>query len=274
MRAISGGLLFGVPLLYTMEVWWLGSHTAPSQMLLTLALLFTALVGLNASAGFRSTRDLSLVEAAEDALVALAVGMVTTAFVLAALRQITLHTPATSALGSVVNECIPFCLGVGVARFLLQGDPGMAEDEAQLRATGTKRPTDEEPLRGSLADLAATAVGAAFIGLSIAPTDEVPMLSSAMGPAWLVFLVFATLAISYIVVFVAGFSGQDRRRRHRGVFDRPLTETLITYLVALAVAAVLLLLFQRGGPPDDLLARVVVLGLPASIGGAVGRLAL
>jgi len=164
-------------------------------------------------------------------------------------------------LGSVVNECIPFCLGVGVARFLLQGDPGMAEDE--------------EDLRGSAADIGATALGAAFVGLSIAPTDEVPMLASAMSPAWQVLLVAATLIISYTVVFVAGFSGQDRRRRHHGVFDRPATETLVTYLVALAVAAGLLWVFQRGvSPPSDLLARVVVLGLPASVGGAVGRLAL
>jgi len=261
IRAASGGLLFGVPLLYTMEVWWLGSHTAPGQMLLTLALLFVALLGLNATAGFRSTRDVSVVEAAEDAIESIAVGIVATTVVLVVLRQIALDTPVSTVLGSVVNECIPFCLGVGVARFLLQGDPGMAEDE--------------EDLRGSAADIGATALGAAFVGLSIAPTDEVPMLASAMSPAWQVLLVAATLIISYTVVFVAGFSGQDRRRRHHGVFDRPATETLVTYLVALAVAAGLLWVFQRGvSPPSDLLARVVVLGLPASVGGAVGRLAL
>ncbi|MBW3537739.1 MAG: TIGR02587 family membrane protein, partial [Actinobacteria bacterium] len=35
-RGIAGGLLFGVPLLYTMEVWWLGGTTSPPRMLVIL----------------------------------------------------------------------------------------------------------------------------------------------------------------------------------------------------------------------------------------------
>ena len=81
--------------------------------------------------------------------------------------------------------------------------------------------------------------------------------------------------ISYAVVFVAGFAGQDRRRRQRGLFQDPLTETLVTYVVALLVAGLLLWVFQRDlSPADDLLTRSVVLGLPTAVGGAVGRLAL
>jgi putative integral membrane protein (TIGR02587 family) len=101
------------------------------------------------------------------------------------------------------------------------------------------------------------------------------MLASAMAPGWQVVMVGASLLISYTVVFIAGFSGQDRRRQHHGLFQGPVTETLVTYLVALAVAAALLWLFQRDLTPlDDLLARAIVLGLPAAVGGAVGRLAL
>lgn len=285
-RAVSGGLLFGVPLLYTMEVWWLGAHTSPGQMLITLALLFAALLGLNATVGFRDTRDLSIIEAAEDTLEAIAIGIVTTTLVLVVLRQITLETSLPSGLGSVVNECIPFCLGIGVARYLLQGDPGLSEDDtaeddtaeddtAEDDTTENGASEDEATLRGSLADVGATALGATFVGLAIAPTDEVSMLAAAMGPAWQVVVLVGTLAMSYMVVFIAGFAGQDRRHQHQGIFDRPLTETFVTYLVALAVSAVLLWVFQRGiSPPSDFFARVVVLGLPASVGGAVGRLAL
>jgi putative integral membrane protein (TIGR02587 family) len=273
VRAASGGLLFGVPLLYTMEVWWIGSHTEPRQMLLILALLLLPLLALNATAGFRDGRDIRWTEALEDSIEAIAVGIVVTASVLVVLRQITLDTPTATALGRIVNECVPFCLGVGVARFLLQGEPGMAEDDSDR--DGARGPTDQAALNSTAADIGATALGAAFIGMSIAPTDEVPMLASAMGPAWQVLVVVASLAMSYAVVFVAGFSGQDRRHRQRGVFQRPATETLVTYLVALAVAAVLLWVFQRDlRPPADLLARVVVLGLPAAVGGAVGRLAI
>lgn len=273
VRGASGGLLFGVPLLYTMEVWWIGSHTDPEQMLIILGVLLVPLLALNATAGFRESRNVGMVEALEDSIEAIAVGLMVTASVLLLLGQITLETPVTSILGRVVNECVPFCLGVGVARFLLQGEPGLVEDETQAGDGG--HAGESAALNSSAADIGATALGAAFIGLSIAPTDEVPMLASAMSPRWLVVMVAASLAVSYAVVFVAGFSGQDRRHRQRGVFQRPVTETLLTYVVALAVAGVLLWVFQRDlGPPSDLLARVVVLGLPAVLGGAVGRLAI
>ncbi len=274
VRAASGGLLFGVPLFYTMEVWWIGSHTEPWQMLLILGLLFLALLALNATAGFRRSRDVGRAEVLEDSIEALAVGIVATVAVLVLLRQVTLDTPTPTGLGRIVNECIPFCLGVGVARFLLEGDPGMADDDGS-GADAAGAPEDEAALNGTVADIGATALGAAFIGLAIAPTDEVPMLASAMDPAWQVLVVVASLVISYAVVFVAGFSGQDRRHRQLGVFQRPVTETLLTYLVALVVAAALLWIFQRElGPPSDLLARTVVLGLPTAVGGAVGRLAI
>lgn len=279
VRAASGGLLFGVPLLYTMEVWWIGSHTDPEQMLLILATLFPTLVALNGAIGFRKSRDVRLVDAVEDAIEALAVGLVMTAAVLLLLRQITLDTPVTTALGRIVNECVPFCLGIGVARLLLEGDPGISDDDEGNDDGGDdgggSGQDGNSAVGGSVGDIAATALGATFIGLSIAPTDEVPMLASAMSPRWQILVVVASLVISYAVVFVAGFSGQDARHQQEGVFQHPATETMVTYVVALLVAGTMLWVFQRElGPSDDLLARVVVLGLPSAVGGAVGRLAL
>ena len=76
------------------------------------------------------------------------------------------------------------------------------------------------------------------------------------------------------IVFVAGFSNQAGRHAHEGIFQRPLSETIFSYLVALLVATMLLWLFQRGIEPwTDVVTRVVVLGLPAAVGGAAGRLA-
>lgn len=272
-RAASGGLLFGIPLLYTMEVWWIGSHTDPGQMLIILAVLFVPLLALNMTAGFRSVREVRATDAVGDAIEALAVGLVTTTLVLVVLRQITVDTPVTVVLGRVVNECIPFCLGVGVARFLLEGDPGMNDDDADMRDGDTS--ADRQQLNSNIADIGATALGAAFIGLSIAPTDEVPMLASSMSAAWQLVVIAASLTISYVVVFVAGFSGQGERRRQRGLFQHPVTETVVTYLVALAVAGTLLWAFRREVvPAPALFTQVVVLGLPAAVGGSVGRLAL
>ena len=271
VRAASGGLLFGVPLLYTMEVWWTGTHTSPRQMLLVLALLCVPVLALNKTTGFRLSRDVRTRDAIADTVEALAIGVVVTAVVLVLLQEIGPDSALRAALGKVVYEAVPFCLGVGVARHFLHG--GRADPD---RDDGDGNEADDASrLHPTLSDLGATVLGATFISLSIAPTDEVPMIASAMSPAWLLALVAMTLVTSYAIVFAAGFHNEEERHTQQGPFQRPITETVVSYLVSLVVAGLLLWLFQRGiRPSADLLTRVVVLGFPAAVGGAAGRLAV
>lgn len=42
IRGACGGFLFGIPLLYTMEVWWVGSLAKPPVVMLAIALTFIA----------------------------------------------------------------------------------------------------------------------------------------------------------------------------------------------------------------------------------------
>ncbi len=274
VRAMSGGLLFGVPLLFTMEVWWTGTHTDGIQMALVLILLFVPLLILNTTEGFRSSRDVRIRDAAADSVEALAIGVVVTGAVLVLLREVTVETPMQVVLGKVLYEAVPFCLGIGVARHFLQGGRSGESDDRD-GGGGNGGGGGETGLNADLADLGATTIGASFIALSIAPTDEVPLIASTISPAWLLLVMAASLAISYAIVFAAGFAGQERRNGQQGPLQRPLTETIVCYLVALIVAAFLLWVFQRGlDPPADLLTRVIVLGLPATVGGAAGRLAL
>ncbi len=280
VRAVSGGLLFGVPLLYTMEVWWIGSHTEPGQMLVVLAMSTVPVFLLNLTAGFRSRSDVRLRDAAADTVEAVAIGLVVTALVLVMLREITLESPPVEALGKVLYEAMPFCLGIALATHLLRGgriQPDDGEESSGTAGTAGKADeADEQPgLHATVADLGATAVGATFICLSIAATDEVPMLTAAMSPGWLLVVVAASLTVSYAIVFVADFSKQQQRHAHEGIFQRPLSETVAAYLISLVIAAVLLWFFQRGLTPwSDGLGRVIVLGFPATIGGAAGRLAI
>ena len=62
VRAVSAGMLFGIPLLYTMEVWWVGTTTGPSRMLAVLAVTFAVLVVLNHTAGFRESKDVRIAD--------------------------------------------------------------------------------------------------------------------------------------------------------------------------------------------------------------------
>src|SRR3546814_6286109 len=80
----------------------------------------------------------------------------------------------------------------------------MTDSEGDDVADGGDADTRE--LNPTVADLGATVLGAAFIGLSIAPTDEVPMIASTMDPEWQLVVVAVSLVTSYAIVFVAGFS--------------------------------------------------------------------
>ncbi|WP_068400140.1 TIGR02587 family membrane protein [Kribbia dieselivorans] len=268
VRATCGGLLFGIPLLYTMEMWFSGPRSQPATVVAVLGGIFVILFVLNSTEGFRTRRDTSWVDAAIDATIGLAVGLVTTLLVLVLLRQVTFEVPIASALGMVVYESIPFCLGVGLARHLLHGNRDGDDDE--------DAPANDDPaINPTVADLGAAAIGAAFIAVTIAPTDEVVVLSAKLSPAWLLALVGATLLISYAIVFVAGFWGQERRHGAGGILQSPLAETIAAYLVSLAIAWLLLVIFHRAEvPSSEVLGRVLVLGLPAAVGGAAGRLAV
>lgn len=271
VRAASGGLLFGIPLLYTMEIWWIGSHTEPTQMLAVLAVTALPLYLLNQTSGFRSTKDVRVSDAVRDTVVGMALALVLVGLVLGLLREITTDTPLREALAKVVYEALPFCLGVGVANHFLRGGRDTPDDDP-AEGSGSE---DDEGLNATFADLGATSIGAVFVALNIAPTDEIPMLTAAMTAVHILALMAASILVSYGIVFVAGFARQDRRHAQVGLFQRPLTETIVSYLVALASAALMLALFQRlEGPWAADLRHVVVLGFPAAVGGAAGRLAI
>jgi putative integral membrane protein (TIGR02587 family) len=116
-----------------------------------------------------------------------------------------------------------------------------------------------------------------IVGSSIAPTDEIPMIASALSSSWLLAIIAVSLLISYMIVFEANFGAQAARRSQPGLFQSPLSETLASYLISLFVSLLMLWLFQLLRPDDPLVKWVsytIVLALPATIGGAAGRLAL
>jgi putative integral membrane protein (TIGR02587 family) len=271
LRGACGGVLFGVPLLYTMEVWWIGSIASPRSMLLVLAGAFAVVLVLNRTGGFRATNAGGMGDAAMDAVEALAIGLVCVTAVLILLREITSATPLREGLGKVVYEAAPFVVGVGLARqFLSKGRTG--DDDGESSGDGSD---GDHSINATLADVGATLLGALFFGFNIAPTDEVPMIASAMSPAWIVAAMAASLVVSYAIVFEAGFSAEHRRLEQPGVIQHPVTETVVCYLVALVASALMLLFFQRwsfGDPLVVVLERTIVLALPATVGGAAGRL--
>jgi len=268
VRGFSGGLLFGIALLYTMEVWWIGSHTSPRQMVGLLAMTFAIVVALNRVAGFRSEEDHTTVDAVLDAVDAVAMGLLVSLLVLLVVREVGPGIPPDETLGKVIYHGITASIGVALAGQFFHGSADTA-GEASGEAQGE--------LLGTVVDLGATAIGVTFVASAIAPTDEIRMLTAATPASWLLIVVAFSLAVSYCVVFVSGFANEEQRHLQQGVLQHPVTETVVAYLVSLVVCAVLLVVYQRvdlAEPWRLWLPDVILLGLPGAIGGAAGRLAV
>lgn len=271
IRGACGGFLFGIPLLYTMEVWWIGSYVDPPMMMITIVAAFVVVFLLNRTAGFRKTDCVKVSDALVDTVEALAIGFICATLVLILLQEISLDVPLDEALGKTMFESVPFSLGVALANQFLSG----ARDGD---GGGTPQKTSQKPvINVTLADVGATLIGAAIIASNIAPTDEVSTLVSAVSAPWLLAIMAASLVFSYGIVFEAGFANQQKRLQQKGIFQRPLSETIVSYLVSLAAAALMLWFFQQLSVDDPWsmwLRYTLILGLPATIGGAAGRLAI
>ncbi|MEH1908501.1 TIGR02587 family membrane protein [Nostoc sp.] len=277
IRGACGGFLFGIPLLYTMEVWWIGSLAKPQLMMMAIALMFIVVYFLNQIEGFRERRYTWLADqAAMDTVEAIAIGLACSTFVLLLLRELTPETSLKESLGKIIFESVPFAIGVALANQLL-GDTRNSNAEGQ--ATEAKNTTNNkgDELQATFADLGATLIGATVIAFNIAPTDEITMLAAAASPPWELAMIVTSLLISYGIVFQAGFSDQQKRKQQKGIFQRPSSETIMSYLVSLLAGAFMLWFFQKltfSDPWTMWLDHTLMLGLPATIGGAAGRLAI
>jgi len=277
IRGACGGFLFGVPLLYTMEVWWIGSTVAPPLMLLAIVTTWTVVFFLSRTEGFRRTASVSFGDAARDTVEAVAIGLVCTTLLLWILREVTLQTQLSEALGKVVFESVPFSLGVALSNQFLSSSPEENRGQSS-QASDPAQAADLKPeISGTLADVGATLIGAIIIAFSIAPTDEIPMLAAATSEGWLLATIAVSLLISYGIVFEANFANKSKRQQQQGLFQSPLSETIMSYLISLIAAAMMLWFFQQldfSDPGEMWLSYTVLLGLPATIGGAAGRLAI
>jgi putative integral membrane protein (TIGR02587 family) len=270
MRGIAGAFLFGAPFLYTMEVWWKGNFTSPPRMVLLLGLAYLALVLLNLKGGFRSEQPRTRAQVLAESAEGLAIALLTAGLSLLLLGLLRVDTGLDVLMGRVITLSLPFAVGVGIANNLLLNTDTDSDDSSQHHQRQT-------PWGGTLSDAGAALLGAIVVGASIAPTDEIPLIASALSPARLLAIMASSLVLSYIIVFEANFGAQRRRRSQSGLFQSPLNETIAAYLISLAIALLMLWLFQVvrvGDPVNQWVSYVIVLGLPCTIGGAAGRLAV
>lgn len=276
-------------MLYTIEVWWIGSLVSPIRLLAVLLITLLCTYLLSSTAGFRKSQTTNPTESLQDAIEAIAIGTCCATVMLIVLQQITLSTQISESLGKIILESVPFSLGVGLANQFLQNSDESEDSEKeacsqnpQNQHNASSKAIDkvdslfpDNNLNETISDIGATLLGATIIAFSIAPTDEVDILVAAVDGPWLLLILVISLALSYCIVFQANFTRQRLRQKQKGLFQKPLSETIFSYLLSLVAAALMLSFFGKidlAGPMESVFRQTLILGLPATIGGAAGRL--
>lgn len=262
-RAFSGAYIFGIPLLFTMEMWWIGEYIDRWKLVAFLLVAFAANIGLSWAAGFK--REYSLGSAVLQAVEVVAVGIVAAAVMLVILNRVTFHDPLDAILGTVIIQAVPLSIGASVANevFGQRGGNGRQGDDDE--------PASISPWKSFFNDVGATMIGGVFIGFSIAPTEEIPKLAAGLSYGHLAAVVAFSLVVSYAIVFASEFD----QPQPSGLFQRPITETTLAYVLSLLVSLATLWLFDQveaGDPIRAIFEQTIVLAVPTTVGGAAGRL--
>lgn len=269
-RGVAGGLLFSLPLLYTMEVWWHGFIADPRKILLYLAVCFLLLLGYNRYAGLR--RDRGWNEILIDCVEEMGIGVALSALILFLIGRIGPGTSFEEVVGKVAIEAGFVAIGVSVGIVQLGAERGGEQEQGE----GGKEGTEEgKVVHGSGSDVVIGFCGAVLFAANIAATEEVVMIAVETAGWKLFLLALLSIVTAAVIVFFSDLLGS--RRYHEVTTRVELAgNTAITYAVAVVASAAALWFFGRfdGQALGVIVREIVVLAFPAVIGASAGRLLL
>jgi len=254
-RGFGGALIFGLPMLMTNELWHLGTSMDRLRLGLLLLLSVPLLVGVAHRIGFEATfgwRD-----DLRDAGIALGIGLVAAAAILGIFNLLEPGHSADAVLGRIAVQAAPTGLGAILAR---------------SQFASQRRDEKQEAFAGYPGALFMMLVGALFLSLNIAPTEEMIQIAYKMTAWHGLGLLVLTVAVMH--GFVAGRGVEDGKPEP--AWSNFLRFTVVGYGLAMIVSLYTLWTFGRtdavGGEP--LVMTVLVLAFPAGLGAAAARLIL
>lgn len=267
-RGVAGGLIFALPLLYTMEVWWAGFLIHPERLILYMGATFLILLGYNRYAGLRD--DASWLEVAIDSVEEMGLGLVIAAFLLWILGRLNGEMAPTVWAGKIVMEGMTVAIGVSVGTAQLGVDSG-EQDSSENGEQGEKMQSHSR----FLSQVALGLCGAILFAGNVAPTEEILVLAAESSFEKLLFIALLSIGLGAGILFFSEFRGTQSHTRRAGLFEI-VRGIVTTYAVALFASALALWFFgqldNEGWP--IIVGKIVILGFAASLGASAGRLLL
>jgi putative integral membrane protein (TIGR02587 family) len=222
-----------------------------------MVLMVPVIVALDYFSGFEETANWR--EDLMDGMIAYGVGLVASFVILLLFGLVDLGEPLREMVGKVAIQSVPASFGAVLANSQLAGD---GPEQRRKQAVGYG------------AQLFIMTAGAVFLAFSVAPTEEMILISFVMTPWHGVGLVAASLLMMHCFVYASAFRGSPRVAHGTPGWSLFLRSTMVGYAIALAVSAYVLWTFGRleHGVPSTYVMMTLVLGFPAALGAAAARL--
>jgi putative integral membrane protein (TIGR02587 family) len=257
-RAFGGAIIFSLPLMMTMEMWWLGFYMSRVRLALFVTALIPFLTALSHYRGFEQT--VGWIDDLLDAFVAYGIGFASAAIMLPLFGVLNWDMRLDEIAGKLALQAAPGSIGALLAR-------------SQL---GVREEQDREVKESYGFEIFLMAVGGLFLAFNIAPTKEVEVIAFRMAPWQSLSLLALSLAAMHAFVYFLGFRGAHQIPEQASAFGLFLRYTVAGYAVCLLVSLYVLWTFGRtdGTAAQHILGMVVVLSFPAALGAATARLVL
>ena len=264
-RGMAGGLMFSLPLLYTMEVWWTGFVAEPMRLLIYMVATFVLLLGYNHYAGLH--QDACWSEVAIDSIEEMGLGLLVAGLVLFLLGQLESDMTAYEIVGKITVEAMTVAIGISVGTSQLGG----GDDERSKG--GAEASAKEEVTFGGQVVIASC--GAMLFAANVAPTEEIIMIATEARVENLLGLAALSILLTALILYYIEFTGSGAYVRGDGLMSVAVG-TVVTYATALTISAAVLWFFGRFDDTTMItaVAQTVVLGLAATLGASAGRLLL
>lgn len=260
-RGVGGGLIFGLPILFTQELWHQGFIISAGRLVIFLMLQYLLLLGYVYYAGFRE--EYTFAGVAFEAVEALGISFLVSATILFIMAQLTADMSLEEILGRIVLTAIPVSIGVATATVLLREEPEEAIRRKERAAPGT------------FGQYVVALGGAEFFAFTFSSTEEITIIGIEVTWWHVLLIMLLSLITTYSMVFYADFKGTHGPREPQRILETPFGETIAAYALALITSVVILFLVGRLSINDSLntiMFQSIVLGFPASLGAAAGRL--
>ncbi len=263
-RAFAGAVLFVFPMIMTMEMWSLGFTIENYRFTLFISLSIPLLIGLSYFIGFEDTTD--FIGDVIDAFVAYAVGFITSAVLLFIFNILDFSMSFGEIIGKISIQAVIAAIGAMFA----QSELGTGKKDGE---------NDEKKKRNAkyFGEIFLMMVGALFLAINPAPTEEIILLGYKMADWQIILLAFFTMILMHAFVYKVEFRGQEKRRPENSSFWSVFFRyTVVGYAVVLVISFYLLWTFGQtdGLSLEDKMKISIVIGFPGALGAAASRLIL